>query len=162
MAMMETNKIISRGNDDKSTLASVFGSPTRVGFDGLDGLALSCIPAAVRGDSEKVLIAQLNTLVAEGGRGPTMRRLLSREVGLARASARYAQSLLHVELANLGKRHGHAERVERIAVLERTTDAAHRRLLAAVDRLLRLDTVPVPRIRVSARQAQVNIGEVAQ
>ena len=145
-------------------LAKDFQAIPRVGLDELDALVFRVIPPVVRGGAkaEEILVSQISSLAAEGGRGPTMRRLLARETCLTRASERYVQSLLHAELRKLGQRRGHVERVERIELLARLTDAAHRRLLAVVDRTLRLDTPLAPRVRVTAHQAQVNVGEVGR
>jgi hypothetical protein len=134
-------------------------APPRVALDELDALVYELIPPVVRGgvEAKEILTAQVSGLAAEGARGPTMRRMLAREIGIARASERYVQSLLHAELRKLGQRRGHVERVERVELLARLTDAAHRRLLGVIDRALRLDTPLAPRVRVTAHQAAISI-----
>lgn len=59
------------------------------------------------------------------------------------------------EIGRLGSGRGDLKRAE---VLDRLVDAANRRLLSATDRLARLDMAQAPRIRISAAQAQVNVG----
>lgn len=126
-----------------------------VSLDEIDGTAYACIPTAIRSDTAKVFLAQVSALAAEGGRGAAMRRLLSREVALARAGLRLRECLANLELKKLGT---HRFDPNTFEMLEKAVKSAHRRLMSAVDHLARLDVAQAPRIRISAAQAQVNVG----
>jgi hypothetical protein len=131
--------------------------PSPVGLDEIDSTAYVCIPKVIRGDSDQVFLAQVSALAAEGGRGAAMRRLLAREVALARAGLRLRECLANLELQKLGGRRFDAEKFD---LLEKAVQNAYRRLMMSIDRLTRLDAAQAPRIRISAALAQVDVGGV--
>ncbi len=128
------------------------GDPTvRVGLDALDRLPIKVLPEAVGRAALQTLAAATTAISIEGARGAACRRLLAREIQLARVQLRVFQGLLNSELTS-GKMGPKAN--NRIRLLERIVDRQHRRLMATIDQLARLDP-PAPAVHVSAHQAAV-------
>ena len=127
----------------------------RVGFDAIDRLPLAAGPLP-----EIYAVAGRNATVAataiyrEGARGPAIRRLLARDIVLSRSQLRVAQGLKGVVLKKVSEGR---EGTHRLRTLERLVDNEHRRLLASIEALARLDSSPV--IRVVAHQAAVMVGQ---
>jgi hypothetical protein len=95
-------------------------------------------------------------LSTEGARGPACRRLLARDVQAARVQLRYLEGLRNVVLSRYASGKGSPERLK---VLEKLVDNQHRRMLAAIDTLSRLDPAPAA-VKISARQAAVVFGRM--
>jgi hypothetical protein len=127
-----------------------------IGFDGIDQLVLDLVPDVILDSGARATIReQLNALAIEGGRGPAARRLLAREVVLARVALRLREVFATHEIVKLGRGRGDLKKVE---LFERLVGGAHKRLDSATDRLARLDMAQAPRIRVTANAAQFNLG----
>jgi len=148
-----TTEMTRSADGPTPSLATDFAE-LKVGLDPLDWLALQTTPEVVLGDSVKTLLAQINSLAAAGTRRGAAQRLAAREVVLARVSLRFREAIANVELEKLGRGCGD---VKRVAMLERLVEGGIRRLMACLDRLARLDAVPVPQLRVSATNAQINL-----
>jgi len=130
----------------------------RVGFDAIDRLPLAVGPlpdvlaVAGRNASEAA-----SSIFQEGARGAAIRRLLARDIILSRSQLRVAQGLKGVLLKKVSEGR---EGTHRLNTLERMVDNEHRRLLASIEALARLDSSPV--IRVVAHQAAVMVGQGGQ
>jgi hypothetical protein len=125
----------------------------RVGLDEIDDVAYACIPKAIRGETIRNFLAQISALAVEGGHGGAARRLLAREVALARANLRVRESVANLEIQKLGT---HRFDPDTFEMLEKAVMNAHRRLMISFDHLGRLDAAQAPRIRINANQAQLN------
>lgn len=127
----------------------------RVGLDQLDRLPLNTLPEDVAVAAQPTLIDSVTAITTEGPRGPALRRLLARDAVLARSQLRFLEGVRNLELQRYLKGTVSERRVE---VLERLANAQHRRLLATIDAMVRLDGAAAT-IHVSAHQAAVVVGQ---
>ncbi len=109
--------------------------PPRLGFDPLDGLGLTLLP----GGRDKTILESSKELAtnihAEGGAGPTVLRMLSREVALRRARTRYYTGLMDI-YAKKATVDPHQARLVRMYVT--IAENERRAMTTAVDLLARL------------------------
>lgn len=109
--------------------------PPRIGFDPLDGLGLTLLP----GGKDKAILESSKELAtnihAEGGAGPTVLRMLSREVALRRARTRYYTGLMDI-YAKKATVDPHQARLVRMYVT--IAENERRAMTTAVDLLARL------------------------
>jgi hypothetical protein len=125
------------------------GEALKLGFDKLDSISIKTIIPDALNAAQPYLSYTATCLAAEGGRGATARRLLARDISLARVRLRLYQSLLNIELGNL---HKNMRAEQRLKTLERVIEGQHRMMLEAMEALARLDS-PAPAIQVRVHQA---------
>lgn len=128
----------------------------RVGLDRVDRAVFAVLPEWLRKDAEHTMITAITAIVEEGARGPAIRRLLARDIALSRAQLRHAQFVLNIELQKFEKGYTDARHLD---AAEDVVHAHHRRMLASIRELRRIETGHATQIRVSANVAQVNIAE---
>jgi len=120
--------------------------PRRVGFDAIDSLPVSQIAPLLRDASMDHMVGAATQLTEQGGRGAAARRLLARDVELARVQLRWYEAML----ANVMK----TGTEKRIRLYLQMVDGLHRRMLASLELLGRLES-PAPVVQVRAHQAAV-------
>jgi hypothetical protein len=125
--------------------------PKRVGFDPADRLVIGSLPEPLSKTLSPTMADALNALNAEGARGAACRRLITRDIQLARAELRHAQALRNLALTRYME--GNAP-VSKVALLERMVAGAHRRMLGAIELLARLDPAPAG-VSITANQAAI-------
>ena len=130
-------------------------APSRVGIDSLDALPLRCLPGELPTGAREILTEAVTALASEGARGPAAKRLLSRDIQLARVQLRQVEALRSLTLKQYINGSGSERRVR---LLERLVENQHRRLLASLDALARLDPAPIG-VRITAAQAAVHIDQ---
>lgn len=126
--------------------------PPTVGLDLLDEFSLIGIPDALQNDVLPALTRTVTALSHEGGRGATTRRLLARDIALARVRLRHSERL---QSEALGSAQFDPQAMRNALQLTRIVEAEHRRLLASIELLIRLDAPPVAAVSVTAKQAMV-------
>ena len=128
----------------------------RISFDALDSLPLRCLPGDLPATTKQILVDATTELTHEGARGSAARRILARDVQLARVQLRQLEALRLITLKTYINDCSGSDR--RVRLLERLVNNQHRRLLASLDALVRLDPAPVA-VRVTAAQAAVVIDQ---
>jgi len=124
-------------------------------MDQFDAVATRTLAEQVHELAEAGLEEMTAGLCREGTRGKTCRGLLAREIAISRLRLRYIESLLNIETRKMLEGRGN-ERLVR--TLERQVGQTHRRLVASVNSLARIEQ-PAPRLTVVAHQAVVMGGE---
>jgi hypothetical protein len=130
-------------------------SPQRVGLDGLDRLPVVSIPELFVDTAMAPLLEATTALAAEGPRGDAARRMLARDIQIARAQLRYREVVLNIETERFLYGAGDPRRLE---IAERLVSGQHRRLLDAFEMFLRLEHGAPVRFRIHANAAQINLG----
>lgn len=144
-----------QGNPLSSASQDLPEPPARVGFDPVDLVPMKTSLLelhAVAGINARDMASGLYN---EGARGPTCRRMLCRDVVLSRTMLRTTQGLRNIVMRAVAEGR---EGPERLRVLEQAVDAEHRRLLASIELLARLEGGS-PVVRVSAHRAAIVINE---
>jgi len=131
-------------------------------LDNLDRIAILAIdPKLVKARpeiftyDEAEIASTARDLARQGGRGTAARRILAGDVATAKTLLRYYEALLTSLLRRVC--HGSASE-KQVKALERAVSSAHRRMLASMEALARLDS-PAPAIHVS-NQTAVIVGGV--
>lgn len=128
-------------------------APT-VGLDALDRLSLLAVPDELWAEAHAHSHATATDLAHEGGRGATARRLLARDVVMARVRLRVLQG----QHSTLIERATTDPAALRAAVeLDRLVESEHGRMLRALELLQRCDATPAAAVAVTARQAIVSV-----
>jgi hypothetical protein len=131
------------------------GDERLVGLDRLDALPTRTLLDEIAEASKETLSDAITALSREGGRGPAARRLLARDVQLARVQLRSVEALRNIALRQLAEGKGSEKRV---ALLEKLVESQHKRMLAALECLSRTDPSPPVAVKIQAYQAAVRIG----
>lgn len=120
-------------------------------FDSLDLLAIEMLPPEVtRSPRAKLNGAEAISIFEEGARGATTRSLLAKDISASRMHLRYFGALLDHAVERLGRGRGDVKLARFYSDL---VDKQHRRLIAGVEALQRLEAAPPARFEVKAHQA---------
>ncbi|HOX57852.1 MAG TPA: hypothetical protein PLC99_13275 [Verrucomicrobiota bacterium] len=143
---------------DESHKVSLEASTPDAVLDFLDRLAILKTDSALLERAEPEIAATVIELSNQGGRGLTARRLLSRDIVIDRTRLRYYESLQGEVMRRFCI--GQAS-VLQVRTLERMVSGLHRRMLASMELLARMDS-PAPAIHFRTNQAAVFIGKASQ
>lgn len=151
--MTETKQIEPRS--EKSLTRELEPQLPQVGFDPADELPLRLLPEEFTKAAGATLRAATTEIAQQGASGPACRRMLSRDIMLARTQLRFLEGARNTVLGHLlqGK---NAEK--RLKLLEQLVDQQHRRLLASINTLARLSAGSTV-VRINAHQAAVVMGD---
>jgi hypothetical protein len=117
-------------------------------------MAIAPLPDFVLAQAEPAMSRLATDLAAEGARGGAARRLLARDVAIRRARLRYLEGLQAVHLKRAAN---DATALQQAVAIDKLVEAEHRRLLASLDALARLEPQPAA-VHVRAHQAAVVVG----
>ena len=120
-------------------------------WDSADLVAIaSSTPDVMRGAFDAKTANEAVALLHEGPRGPTARSAVAKEISIQRRLARFAQSLLGVELERFAK--GRISE-RRLRTVETVADRAFRRYEASYRLLLDMEARPAPTVKIRADKA---------
>ncbi len=120
-------------------------------FPHLDGAALEGLPCGFEALAEESVAQLAADLAHQGARGPTARQSIANDAAISIARLRCFQSLQAVALGGGGD-----DLKRRVLDLERLIEAEHRRWMAALDMLARMDPAPAS-VRITANQAAIQV-----
>lgn len=153
VVMMDQRSLAPCG---RQSLGSDLEAPAPlVDLDPIDQLPLRTLPPEIHEAAAPTLTRATTAICEEGADGPACRRLLARDITLARIQVRVLEGRRNIELENYLRGSGSERRVR---LLDHLVSTQHRRLLASMDLLGRLSCTS-PTIRISAHRAAVVIGE---
>ena len=125
-----------------------------VGMSKVDSLPLKTLPAPLHSVSQECLKESLSVLVSEGVHGHAFRRLLVRDIELARIQCRFFTGLVNAAIEELlaGK-----VKEKRVRLLQDLAEQHHRRMIKSIELLARISS-SCPSIRVHAHQVGISVG----
>lgn len=121
-----------------------------VGFDAIDRLPVDVLPDSFK-QAAQATLAKSATSISNDKDSASIRRLLARELTLARVQLRFVEGLRNIAIQEYDSGNGSASRVK---MYERLVSSQHDRMMDAITALSRLDP-PAPSVRITAGQAAV-------
>ena len=135
------------------SIAATPAAATRTGppprLPALDAAALAGLPHGFEQLAEDGAAQLAHDLTVQGGRGSAARAALARDVVVSAARLRCLQAEQATAMGS--------EDLVRVTRLDRLIDSEHRRWMASLDALARLDPAPISAVRITAHQAAVTV-----
>lgn len=147
----QVRQALAENNPQTNTLPPPADKKPTITISSIDSFPLANLPEKIANAVLPTLSPASAELFEQGARGPACRKLLAREIQLARIQLRVLEGMLNILLGNSGTGNRSERRLRTVGQL---VHQAHSRMMAAIDQLARLDH-STPTIRIQADQAAV-------